>query len=160
MLIAVDAQDFLAMLKCYSAQVRRDRRLVAEDVLTSTVQSPRLCGSRLTLDAVIEAGRVRALGYRVRACSLGQATTAIAAERVVGMNANDLQAVQDEMERILAGEVPDEDVLIWPELAIFQHSAGMPARHGSALLPFLALQELFIANERRARLTTQEIQHG
>ncbi|HNP37474.1 MAG TPA: hypothetical protein PKK10_16625 [Woeseiaceae bacterium] len=139
----LDNEEFLSKLKRYSAEVRRDRRLSGTDVVTTTIHSLQLCGSRLTLDAVIEAGRVQSIGYRVRACSLGQATTAIIAERAPGMNAADLQAVQNQLEQILHGYVPSDDALIWPELAIFQHAATMPARHGSALLPFRGLQKLF-----------------
>lgn len=141
--IPLNREDFLSKLKHYSALVRRDRRLSGPDVISTTVHSLQLCGSRLTLDAVIEAGRVQSIGYRVRACSLGQATTAIFAERAPGMSAAELHAVQSQLEQILKGDVPSEDALIWPELAIFQHAAAMPSRHGSALLPFRGLQKLF-----------------
>lgn len=144
---ALSSEDFLLKLRHYRSQVRRDRRLTGDEVVTRTVDSLGLCGSRLTLDAVIEAGRIQSIGYRVRACSLGQATTAIIAERAPGMSAAELQAVQSQLELILQGQVPGEDELIWPELAIFQHAAAMPARHGSALMPFRGLQKLFKNNE-------------
>lgn len=139
----LNSEEFLSKLRHYSAQVRRDRRLSGADVVSTTVHSLKLCGSRLALDAVIEAGRVQSIGYRVRACSLGQAATAIVAERAPGMTAAELHAAQNQLEQILQGKVPGEDALIWPELAIFQHAAAMPARHGSALLPFRGLQKLF-----------------
>lgn len=140
---ALSAEEFVLSLKRYITDVRRDRRLSGENVWTITVHSRQLCGSRLTLDAVIEAGRVQELGYRVRACSLGQATTAIVFERALGMTAEELQCVQLQLEHILNNHVPTKDALIWPELAIFQHAASMPSRHDSALLPFRALQEIF-----------------
>lgn len=136
-------EEFVLSLKRYIARVRRDRRLSGENVRTTTVHSRQLCGSRLTLDAVIEAGRIKALGYRVRACSLGQATTAIMYEHAPGMSAEELHSVQAQLERILKNDVPSQDALIWPELAIFQHAASMPSRHDSALLPFRAVQEVF-----------------
>lgn len=139
----LNSEDFYLRLKHYCAQVRRDRRLSGPNVMTTTAHSQQLCGSQLILDAIIEAGRIQALGYRVRACSLGQATTAIVSERALGMNAADLQAVQSQLEQILKGHVPNHEELIWPELAIFQHAATMPSRHGSALLPFQGLQVLF-----------------
>ncbi len=141
--IPLNSEDLYLRLKHYCAQVRRDRRLSGDNVVTTTVHSQQLCGSQLVLDAVIENDRIQALGYRVRACSLGQATTAIVAERALGMNAADLQAVQNQLEQILKGHVPGDEELIWPELAIFQHAAAMPSRHGSALLPFQGLQTLF-----------------
>lgn len=140
---AFSPEEFILNLKYYITQVRRDRRLSGANVQTITVHSRQLCGSRLTLDAVIDAGQVQALGYRVRACSLGQATTAIVYERAPGMAAEGLKAVQAQLEQILKNNVPPQDTLIWPELAIFQHAASMPSRHDSALLPFRALQKIF-----------------
>ena len=113
------------------------------EVLTTTVQRVLLGGSHLTMYAVIEEGRVKAVGCRVRVLSLGQATTAIVAERAPGMNATELRAVQGQLEQILTGRMPGQDALLWPEFAIFQNAAAMPSRHGSALLPLRALQELF-----------------
>ncbi|MDN6318958.1 MAG: hypothetical protein L0J77_04280 [Marinobacter sp.] len=139
----LNPEEFVLSLKRYIAQVRRDHRLSGENVRTAMVHSRQLCGSNLMLDVVIEAGRITALGYRVRACSLGQATTAIVSERALGMSAEELLAVQDQLEQILKNHVPSNEALIWPELAIFQHAASMPSRHDSALLPFRALQEIF-----------------
>lgn len=116
---------------------------------TVTVHSRQLCGSRLTLDAIIEGNRVQALGYRVRACSLGQATTAIVYEHAPGMTAEELQSVQIQLEQILKNDLPNEQALTWRELAIFQHAASMPSRHDSALLPFRALQEIFAKEKHR-----------
>lgn len=139
----LSAEEFVLSLKRYIAQVRRDRRLSGDNVRTATVHSRQLCGSRLTLDAIIESGEIKELGYRVRACSLGQATTAIVCEHASGLTAGDVQAVQAQLERILKNDLPPNDSLIWPELTIFQHAATMPSRHDSALLPFRALQEIF-----------------
>ncbi|PFG09072.1 iron-sulfur cluster assembly scaffold protein [Marinobacter sp. LV10MA510-1] len=140
---ALSAEEFVLSLKRYITQVRRDRRLSGLNVRTTTVHSRQLCGSRLTLDAIIEENRIKELGYQVRACSLGQATTAIVYERAPGMTAEELQSVQSQLEQILKNDVPPQNTLIWTELAIFQHAAFMPSRHDSALLPFRALQEIF-----------------
>lgn len=143
----LDPEQFILSLKRYITTVRRDRRLSGPNVRTTTVHSRQLCGSKLTLDAVIEAGKVQALGYRVRACSLGQATTAIVYDRARGMTAKELLSVQVQLQQILQNNVPPQHDLIWPELAIFQHAAPMPSRHDSALLPFRALQEVFAQEE-------------
>lgn len=73
----LSAEEFVLSLKRYIKQVRRDRRLSGLNVRTTKVHSRQLCGSRLTLGAIIEENRIKELGYQVRACSLGQATTAI-----------------------------------------------------------------------------------
>lgn len=126
-------------LKRYTPAVRRDRRLSGAAVDSVTVHSP-LCGSRLTLDAVIRDGRVKQLGYRVRACSLGQATTAIVAARADDLDAATVRAIGAQLQTVLLGERTRID---WPELEVFALARDVPAHHGSAMLPFRALQELF-----------------
>ncbi len=131
--------ELYQVLKQYSAEVRRDRRLKVPPSDSVTVHSP-LCGSRLELDAHIEAGHVRELGYKVRSCSLGQATTAILARRAPGLDAATLQHVTDQLQAILSGQSTHCD---WPELEVFALIKDVPSRHGSALLPFQALEQLF-----------------
>lgn len=134
--------DFLSMvqsLKEYAVEVRRDKRLVSPTARTVAVQS-RPCGSRLTLDVDICNGRVVDVGYQVRACSLGQATTAIFSRRAIGMNLKEIENVAIQLEKVLKGQPLKADELKWPELSIFSHAVGFPSRHGSALLPFDAIR--------------------
>lgn len=126
-------------LKEYSGEVRRDRRLPVPPADSVTVHSP-LCGSQLTLDVCLAGDRVAEIGYRVRACSLGQATTAIVARRAPGMHSSELERVGAQLHAILAGESTHSD---WPELEVFTHITGATSRHGSAELPFRALQQIF-----------------
>jgi len=126
-------------LKKYSAEVRNDRRLPVPPAHSVTVYSAQ-CGSRLTLDARIDAGRIREIGYQVRACSLGQATTAIIARRAIGLDAAALRRVGGQLQSILDGRATRCD---WPELEVFALIRDVPSRHGSAMLPFEALEQLF-----------------
>lgn len=126
-------------LKAHTPKVLRDRRLAVPPADSVTVYS-RLCGSQLTLDALIENQKVSALGYRVRSCSLGQATTAIVADHAEGLDPATVHHVHAQLQKILSGEATHCD---WPELEIFTHIKDSPARHGSVLLPFRALEELF-----------------
>lgn len=133
------AVELYQVLRKYSGEVRRDKRLPVPPADSVTVYS-RQCGSQLTLDARIEEQRLEAVGFRVRACSLGQATTAIVARRAPGMDANALQRIAGQLRAILSGQGTQCD---WPELEVFANAKDIPSRHGSALLPFEALQELF-----------------
>lgn len=126
-------------LKHHTQKVRRDRRLPVPPADSVTVHS-RQCGSQITLDAEIESGILKDIGYRVRACSLGQATTAIVAEHAQGLDAATARRIGKQLEGILAGENTHCD---WPELEIFALIKDAPTRHGSALLPFQALEKLF-----------------
>ncbi len=126
-------------LKQYSGEVRKDRRLTVPPADSVTVHSP-LCGSQLTLDARLAGDRVAEIGYRVRACSLGQATTAIVARRAPGMDASELERIGAQLHAILNGKSTHSD---WPELDVFSHITEATSRHGSAELPFRALQQIF-----------------
>lgn len=126
-------------LKTYAGVVRRDRRLAGPKVDSVRVRSP-ICGSELTLDAVIENDRVQQLGWRVRACALGQASTAIVIGRARELDAPTVQTVGAQLQAILKGEVVACD---WPELAFFSFAQDIPSRHESAMLPFRALAQLF-----------------
>ena len=132
-------------LKQYTPEVRKDRRLQVPPADSVTVHAP-LCASQVTLDALFEGDHVVEIGYRVRACSLGQATTAILARRAPGLEAATLARVHDQLRAILDGSTTTCD---WPELEVFALTREIPGRRGSAELPFKALAQLF----RRAGLS-------
>lgn len=136
----LDPVDALyAALKHLTPRVRADRRLAVPPALSVEVSSPE-CGSRLTLDAVVDHGRVRELGYQVRACSLGQATTAIVLQHAPGLRRAELLRVRAQFEALLR---TGEGHCDWPELEVFAPASDIPNRHGSALLPFEALARIF-----------------
>lgn len=131
--------ELYAALRQYAQKARKDVRLQAPEANSVTVHSP-LCGSQLTLDAVIEDGRVKQLGHRVRACSLGQAATMIVAAHADGLDQPTARQVGEQLKAILAGTESHSD---WPELELFALVRDIPNRHGAVLLPFRALEQLF-----------------
>ncbi|MCW4151214.1 hypothetical protein OM427_16930 [Halomonas sp. 18H] len=141
------APDFIAQLKHFAALVRRDRRLQGRHVHTTTLTSEAESRDSVTLDAVIEHGRVQQLGYRVRACTLAQATTGLMATRAEGLDLMTLTALEQQIALILQDTPPPAESLIWPELLTLQNAAAMPSRHDVALLPFHALRHLMSAPE-------------
>lgn len=132
-------EQFYKELKAYTHAVRRDHRLSGQNINTVSVRSA-VCGSTLTLDAIIEHDQVQELGWRVRACSLGQATTAIVIAHLNDLKINQVAMIGGQLEAILKGQ---RDTADWPELAIFSFARDIPSRHGSAMLPFKALKQLF-----------------
>ena len=143
----VNQPDLLAEFRKYAASVRRDRRLSGTGIRTLTLTSQLESQDSVTLDARIEQGVVTELGYRIRACSLAQATTGILAARTPGITPAELLAAQQALELVLQDTPPDKSALIWPELLVLQSAAGMPDRHEVVLLPFKALQQLFDLEE-------------
>ena len=138
--VSVDLAALYPALKQFSSEVRKDRRLAVPPADSVTVHS-RECGSQLTLDGRINDERIGEIGYKVRACSLGQASTAIVARHAVGLDRLTAERVEAQLLAILAGSAVDCE---WPELEIFTLIKDVPVRHGSVLLPFDALRQLFI----------------
>ncbi len=98
-----------------------------------------ICGSRVTVDVDVDAaGRVSAVGLLVRACALGQASSALLGASVIGRTAEEIAASRDALAAWLArtGEAPD-----WPGIDIFGPALDYPARHASIRLAFEAAAE-------------------
>lgn len=134
-----DVATLYQALKKFGPEVRNDRRLAVPPAYSATLYDA-VCASRITLDARFEGERLAELGYRVRACSLGQATTAILVRRAAGLEAHTLRHIHSQLRAILAGDATHCD---WPELEVFALTRAIPGRRGSAELPFKVLAELF-----------------
>ncbi|UUL81294.1 iron-sulfur cluster assembly scaffold protein [Sphingomonas qomolangmaensis] len=98
-----------------------------------------ICGSRVTIDVNLdEEGRVGELGMLVRACALGQASSALLAEHVVGRTPKEIAAASDALAAWLAGGDTPPD---WPRLELFTPALPHSARHASIRLAFEAAAE-------------------
>ena len=137
----------------YNAEILRlttaiphDRRL--EEPMASVERRSPICGSRVTVDVNLdEDGRVSEVGMLVRACALGQASSALLASHVVGRTPSELAAARDRLTDWLAsgqGDAPD-----WPGLDVFAPALPYTARHPSIRLAFEAAAEA--AQEAGAR---------
>jgi NifU-like protein involved in Fe-S cluster formation len=75
---------------------------------TAKKRSP-LCGSTLTVDLVMQEGRVTEFAQDVKACALGQASAAILGEVVIGRSQDELETARDQLRAMLkdGGPVPD-----------------------------------------------------
>lgn len=105
---------------------------------TAEKRSP-ICGSRVTVDIGLDAaGRVGEVGLLVRACALGQASSSLLAQAILGKTPEELAAARDGLTGWLAGEgaMPD-----WPGLAVFTPALSFTARHASIRLAFEAAAE-------------------
>ena len=158
--VTASQTDSLTAFRNYASSVRRDRRLSGADVRTLTLTSQLESQDSVTLDARIVQGVVTELGYRIRACSLAQASTGILVARTPGLTAASLMAAQHALELILQDNPPNESTLIWPELLVLQSAAGMPERHEVALLPFYALQQLFNLDEGQETPENQQVSNN
>lgn len=94
------------------------------------------CGSTLTVDvAIAPSGQIEAIGMKVSACAVGQASAAIFARNAKGCDLAELERAFAGMEIWLRGDGPEPE---WPEIELIAPARAYPARHGAVLLPWKA----------------------
>ena len=123
-----------------AARVRSDRRLKNPEATVS--RRSQVCGSMIALDLMCEQGRISALGWRSRACTLGMASLGLVTEVAVGQCQAEVAAAGAALWDLLHGQ---EQVFAapWEELSVFSAARGFPTRFGSIMLPFEAINEGF-----------------
>ncbi len=121
-----------------AASIPRLGRLAQPD--GSATAHSRLCGSTVTVDVVMDGDRVAAFGHDVKACALGQASSSIMAQHVVGSTAVELKDLRDTVRRMLKenGAPPAGK---WADVAVLEPVRDFKARHASTLLTFDAVVE-------------------
>jgi len=128
-----------------AADIPHHRRL--DDPQGTAERRSPVCGSRVTADVNLGPdGRVAELGLLVRACALGQASSALLGAAAIGHTPGELARARDALTAWLAGgEVPG-----WPGLDVFAPALGLTARHASIRLAFEAAAEAAARAEERA----------
>lgn len=125
-----------------AASIPHHERL-AHAQATVEKRSP-ICGSRVTVDVAADAeGRISALGLDVRACALGQASSALMAEHAIGRSLGEVAAARAALTAFLAGARADPGE--WPGLEIFGPARPHSARHPSIRLAFEAVEAALAA---------------
>ncbi|WP_323006921.1 iron-sulfur cluster assembly scaffold protein [Pseudorhodobacter sp.] len=98
-----------------------------------------LCGSVVTVDLVMQGGRVTEFAQDVKACALGQAAAAIVGRVVIGRTAAELQTGRDGLRAMLAGgAVPPAP---FDGFAALEPARDFRNRHASILLAIEAVAE-------------------
>nr|WP_245242936.1 iron-sulfur cluster assembly scaffold protein [Pararhodobacter sp. SW119] len=133
------------MIKLYSARILALTtdiphlgRLDAPQVSTRK-RSP-LCGSTVTVDLDMQAGRVARFGQDVKACALGQAAASVLGGAVIGRTPAELDRAAAQLEAMLKEDGPV------PDAPFDGFEALLPARefrnrHASILLAVQAASE-------------------
>ncbi len=122
----------------HTTDMTRLGRLDAPDASASAVS--RMCGSKITVDLVLDGDRVSDYAHEVQACALGQCAASILAKTIIGASAADLRALRAAMLAMLKenGPPPGEP---FQDLAILESVRDYAARHGSVMLPFQAVTD-------------------
>ncbi|WP_209424419.1 iron-sulfur cluster assembly scaffold protein [Pararhodobacter sp. SW119] len=137
--------DTADLIKLYSARILALTtdiphlgRLDAPQVSTRK-RSP-LCGSTVTVDLDMQAGRVARFGQDVKACALGQAAASVLGGAVIGRTPAELDRAAAQLEAMLKEDGPV------PDAPFDGFEALLPARefrnrHASILLAVQAASE-------------------
>lgn len=120
----------------HAANIPRLGRLEAPDA-TATAHS-RLCGSTVTVDLAVEGDRVADFAHEVRACALGQASSSLLAQTIIGASPDELRALRETMRRMLKENGPAPTGR-FAELAVLEPVRDYKARHASTMLTFDAV---------------------
>lgn len=133
------------LIKLYSGKILS---LAGDIPLTDRLESPQvtvkkrspLCGSTVTVDLVMEEGRVAQFGQDVKACALGQASASIVGAHVIGRTADEITKARDELKAMLTADGPV------PSAPFEDYEVLLPARdfrnrHASIMLALEATAE-------------------
>jgi NifU-like protein involved in Fe-S cluster formation len=107
-----------------------------------------LCGSTVTVDVVMQDGRVAAFAQDVRACALGQAAAAVVGAAILGRTRAEVDRARDQLAAMLAGgPVPDAP---FDGLEVLTPAREFRNRHASIQLALQAASEAIAAAEAKA----------
>ena len=130
----------------FAGNIGRIGRLEGPDA-TATAHS-KLCGSTVVVDIRMEGDRVVDFAHDVKACALGQASSAIMAQHVVGATADELRAVRETMLKMLKDNgAPPEGR--FEDLKYLEPVRDYKARHASTMLTFDAVVDAIGQVERK-----------
>jgi NifU-like protein involved in Fe-S cluster formation len=120
-----------------AASIPRLGRLSSADA-TATAHS-KLCGSTVTIDLKMDGDTVTDFAHEVKACALGQASSAIMASNVIGSKAAELRELRDSVRRMLKENGPPPAAGKWADIAVLEPVRDYKARHASTMLTFDAV---------------------
>ncbi|MEQ8347387.1 MAG: iron-sulfur cluster assembly scaffold protein [Sneathiellaceae bacterium] len=124
----------------FAAEIPRTERLQSPDA-TVALTSP-LCGSRVTVDVVLDGDRVADFGQEVRACALGSAAASIVGHGIVGRTTTEVREAREALRAMLKEGGPPPGG-VWSDLEILTPARAVKARHRSIMLAFDALDKAF-----------------
>ncbi len=99
-LIKLYSQRILAL----AADIPHAERLTHPQV-SARKRSP-LCGSTVTVDLVLEGGRIAAFGQEVRACALGQAAASVVGANAIGRTREEVARAREQLSAMLKADGP------------------------------------------------------
>jgi len=119
-----------------------------DDADASATAHSKLCGSTVTVDLKMADGRVSDFAHDVKACALGQASSALMASHIIGSTADELRELRTTMVAMLKENGPPPEGR-FADFACLEPVRDYRARHASTLLTFDAVVEALDEIEAR-----------
>jgi NifU-like protein involved in Fe-S cluster formation len=130
-----------------AADIPRCERL--DNPTASAKRRSPLCGSTVTVDVVVEDGKIIDFGQDVKACALGQAAASVVGGAVIGRNRSDIEKARDQLKNMLKADGPAPDAP-FDGLAVLEPAKDYKNRHASILLTLDALSDAMQEAENAA----------
>ena len=120
----------------FAGNIGRIGRLENPDA--SATAHSKLCGSTVTIDICMQDDIIVDFAHEVKACALGQASSSVMAQNIVGSSAAELRALRETMLAMLTknGAPPDGR---FADLKYLEPVRDYKARHASTMLTFDAV---------------------
>jgi len=111
-----------------------------ENPTVSVKRRAPLCGSTVTVDLVVDDGRIVDFGQDVKACALGQASASVVGGGIIGCTRDQVKQARDQLSAMLkdGGPVPTAP---FEELKVLLPARDYKNRHASILLALEATLE-------------------
>ena len=140
-------QLYSGRILALAADIAHVGRLVAPQG-TAKRRSP-LCGSSVTVDVVLEGGRIAAFAQDVKACALGQAAASVLGAVAVGRSRAEVEGARDALRAMLkgAGEAPAAP---FGGYGVLIPAREYKNRHASIMLAIEATVAAMVAAEQAA----------
>ncbi len=146
--------DNAELIKLYSGQILA---LAADIPLTDRLDNPQatvkrrapLCGSTVTVDIVLEDGKIARFGQDVKACALGQAAASVVASQIIGRTPSEINKARDQLSAMLREGSPAPDAP-FDGLKVLEPAREFKNRHASILLALEATVEAIETAEKTA----------
>jgi len=120
----------------FAGNISRIGRLDAPDA--SAKAHSKLCGSTVVVDLIMHDNVVSDYAHDVKACALGQASSAIVAAYIIGAGADEMRKVRIQMQQMLKEGGPPPQGR-FADLKYLEPVKNHKARHASTLLVFDAV---------------------
>lgn len=130
----------------FAGNIGRIGRLDRPDA--SATAHSKLCGSTVTVDLTMRDGVVTDFAHDVKACALGQASSSVMAQHVVGASVDELRAVRETMLKMLKENGPPPTGR-FEDLKYLEPVRDYRARHASTMLTFDAVVDAIGQIEKR-----------